>query len=102
MHDSNDVKVEVLQDLIDHMKRLEGGKMRPKEVELSVSSMKPEPGEGSPEEEKQDLAEGDHGMSDSEVAEGLGEKSDGDLTPEEASILEELLGDHEHGDEHEA
>lgn len=94
MHDSKEIQIGVLQDLIDKMRSMDGEKMRPpKAVELSVSDLKPEPGEGTPEEEKQDLGELAHvGGNDMHG----GGADDEELSPEDAAIIEELLGGKEH------
>ena len=107
---SSDVKIEVLQDLIDQMKRMEGAKMRPKAVEVSMTSMKPEgmePGEGTPMEEAMDQKEGEmpgamQGKSDGirgEVDQGGGgmhSEPDGDeMSPDEVAMLEKILGSDE-------
>lgn len=89
MIDSNEVKIEVLQDLIDHMKRLEGGKMKPKEdVEISVSEMKPE-GEADGEPKYND-AEDRLEAAGEMKPEGAG---DDELSEEDAQMIEQLLAE---------
>lgn len=105
MINSKEVQMDVLKDLIEKMRDLEGSKLRPKAVEVSMTSLKPEPGEGTPEEEHQDAMEGEtpdvmEGKTDEIQGEGaqrMGQDDPhgDDLTPEEERIIEELLQEKE-------
>jgi hypothetical protein len=91
MVNSQEIKLGVLEELMEKMRDLEGSKMRPKAVEVAVSSSKPMGEEGEPELEAKDLMTGKpDGMS----AERGDADADGDeLSPEDIAVLEQLFGD---------
>ena len=94
---SNDVKLNVLQDLMDKMRQMDGEKIRPKPVAVAIEA-KPETesDEGTPEEEAHDVMEG---KSD-DIAPEHSQHGDGEeLSPEDLEILEQLFSGH---DKHEA
>ena len=72
----HDPKLAVLEELMEKMKELDGDKIRPKAVGVSVSSEKPE------------LEAIEHGAG------GMHAEPDGDeLSPEDMAILDSLFGD---------
>jgi hypothetical protein len=98
--DEFEMKSKVLQDLINEMKNSDGMRLKPKAVEVSVSSVKPgleldkeshEGDEGQEDlhpDDKESLMSGDH------------QEPDGDeLSPEDMSMLEHLLGGSEEEEE---
>lgn len=111
MIDSHEIKLGVLQDLMDKMRELDGDRIKPKGVEIEVSSMKPEI----------ELAGHEHAGSKPEIEEILGDSPDADealkgaepvdagpgfgkagsdddgdeLSPEDIELLEKLLSQKE-------
>lgn len=99
MHDSQmmeheDPRDTVLKDLMDKMRALEGSKIHPKAVEVSVSAMKPE---GMPEGMEMQHEAEDHAMDHSSMpmdGDKMGDKEDEDeMSPEDMQMLEHMFGD---------
>lgn len=94
MADHTDLKLSVLKDLMDHMRDMDGGKLKPKAVEVSVSS-KPELAIDHLGGEPTD-APTLEGHSDETAPEMGHDEPDGDdLSPEDLEILGHLFGDKE-------
>lgn len=87
----DDIKREVLGDLMSKMREMDGSRFKPKAVEVEVSTMHPKEGESEPVME---------GMSDDDSMGRLDHSEpDGDeFSPEDRGVLESLFG---HGEDEE-
>jgi len=120
MLDHDSAKIAVLEDLMEKMRDMDGGRMNPKAVEVKVESVKPSDGlvlEGEPEGADGHLGEEGHEPSEMEIPPhgldahgaqpglmpegGEHEEPDGDeLSSEDLAILDQLFGGKE-GEEEE-
>jgi len=119
MLDHDSAKIAVLEDLMEKMRDMDGGRINPKSVEVKVESVKPSDGlvlEGEPESADGHLGEEGHEPSEMEIPphgldlhgaqpglmpkEGGGEPDGDELSPEDLAILDQLFGGKE-GEEEE-
>lgn len=101
----DEIRQQVLQELMEKMREMEGEKLRPKVMEASVTAVKPGMEEGSPEEEKMESPEAEHaeedmGVGDSKImadmnpgdGEGMPRKDEEDMSDDDMGVLERMFG----------
>lgn len=89
----DEAKINCLEELIEEMRSMDGDKLKPKAVEIEMTTMKPK----SEDETMGESPMVALGKTDDIV--GHGESSDGDeLSPEDMAILDHMYGNE---DEHE-